>query len=161
MPRRPAALVLIAIGAGGAPCCSVGAGSTARAAEPLVTRRGEIRTFRLADGSTATLDTDSRVGSNFLTLSPGPSRQVAFACQWQRYGAPEAAAGTAAANARGLLDLDLGAAGEARSAARRGRRVSGGFLPAVAAVAPGARSRLASACLPGRSFRKPPPGQRR
>lgn len=33
----------------------------ARAAEPLVTRRGEIRTFRLAGGGTATLDTDSRL----------------------------------------------------------------------------------------------------
>lgn len=33
----------------------------ARAAEPLVTRRGEIRTFRLANGATATLDTDSRL----------------------------------------------------------------------------------------------------
>lgn len=33
----------------------------ARATEPLVTRRGEIRTFRLAGGATATLDTNSRV----------------------------------------------------------------------------------------------------
>ncbi|HEV7312614.1 FecR family protein [Sphingopyxis sp.] len=33
----------------------------ARAAEPLITRRGEIRTFRLAGGATATLDTDSRL----------------------------------------------------------------------------------------------------
>lgn len=33
----------------------------ARAAEPLVTRRGEIRTFHLPGGGTATLDTDSRL----------------------------------------------------------------------------------------------------
>jgi transmembrane sensor len=33
----------------------------ARATEPLVTRRGEIKIFRFADGATATLDTDSRL----------------------------------------------------------------------------------------------------
>lgn len=33
----------------------------ASAAEPLITRRGEIRTFHLAGGATATLDTDSRL----------------------------------------------------------------------------------------------------
>jgi transmembrane sensor len=56
------ALLIIAFGAGGAPLPGQpDALSTARAAEPLVTRRGEIRTFRLADGSRATLDTDSHL----------------------------------------------------------------------------------------------------
>lgn len=35
--------------------------SSAQASEPLTTRRGEIRTFELPDGSTATLDTESRL----------------------------------------------------------------------------------------------------
>lgn len=58
-----AAIVFVAFGAGGAPLPgSFGNGPlAARAAEPLVTRRGEIRSFRFADGSTAVLDTDSRV----------------------------------------------------------------------------------------------------
>lgn len=56
------ALLILAIGAGGAPLPGQsGSPSIARAAEALVTRRGEIRTFRLADGSSATLDTDSRL----------------------------------------------------------------------------------------------------
>lgn len=57
------AVAVIAFGAGGAPIVApFSDGSmSARAAEPLVTHRGEIRSFTLADGSTATLDTDSRV----------------------------------------------------------------------------------------------------
>lgn len=56
------ALLMIAIGAGGAPLPGhPNSASMARAAEPLVTPRGEIRTFQLADGSSATLDTDSRL----------------------------------------------------------------------------------------------------
>lgn len=60
------ALLIVAVGAGGLslPGQSDSA-PIARAAEPLVTRRGEIRTFRLADGSSATLDTDSRVEVRF------------------------------------------------------------------------------------------------
>jgi transmembrane sensor len=62
-----AAVVLLAFGAGGAPLSGpLGDGAlTARAAEPLVTRRGEIRSFRFADGSTAVLDTDSRLEVSF------------------------------------------------------------------------------------------------
>lgn len=58
-----AAVLFIAFGAGGAPLPGSFPGNSmsAQAAEPLVTKRGEIRSFRLADGSTATLDTESRV----------------------------------------------------------------------------------------------------
>lgn len=57
-----AALLMAAFGAGGVPLPGrlSADSSAARAAEPLVTRHGEIRTFRLRDGSRATLDTDSR-----------------------------------------------------------------------------------------------------
>ena len=120
-----AALVLIAIGAGGAPLpAQFGAGSTARAAEQLVTRRGEIRTFRLADGSTATLDTDSRVeiefSDNFRRVRSARGRvRLSVAADPRPLGA---AAGTAAVRTReGALDLDLGAAGEARVLLLRGR----------------------------------------
>ena len=62
-----AAVVFLAFGAGGAPLSGpLGDGAlAARAAEPLVTRRGEIRSFRFADGSTAALDTDSRLEVSF------------------------------------------------------------------------------------------------
>src|SRR3546814_2798572 len=53
------AVLMIAFGAGGAPL--PGQSMSALAAEPLVTQRGEIRSFRLSDGTNATLDTDSRV----------------------------------------------------------------------------------------------------
>ncbi len=60
------ALLIIAIGAAGAPFPSQPGGTaTAFAAEPLETQRGEIRTFRLVDGSRATLDTDSRLDVTF------------------------------------------------------------------------------------------------
>src|SRR3546814_4860922 len=60
------ALLIVAFGAGGASLPGQpGSASTARAAEPLITQRGEIRTFRLADGSRATLDTDSRLDVAF------------------------------------------------------------------------------------------------
>ncbi|HET6523519.1 FecR family protein [Sphingopyxis sp.] len=77
-----AALFVFAIGAGGAPVpgpMQPGAAS-AYAAEPLATRRGEIRTFRLADGSTVVLDTDSVAefsmdgGERRLRLSRGRAR---------------------------------------------------------------------------------------
>ncbi len=62
------ALLIVAIGAGGAPLPGQRGGSSAAiAAEPLETQRGEIRTFRLADGSSATLDTDSRLEVAFGT----------------------------------------------------------------------------------------------
>src|SRR3546814_20993603 len=53
------AVLMIAFGAGGAPL--PGQSMSALAAEPLVTQRGQIRSFRLSDGTNATLDTDSRV----------------------------------------------------------------------------------------------------
>ena len=53
------AVLMIAFGAGGAPL--PGQSMSALAAEPLVTQRGEIRSFRLSDGTNATLNTDSRV----------------------------------------------------------------------------------------------------
>src|SRR3546814_18999875 len=60
------AVHIVAIGAGGASLPGQpGSASTARAAEPLITQRGEIRTFRLADGSRATLDTESRLDVAF------------------------------------------------------------------------------------------------
>src|SRR3546814_19981077 len=75
------ALLIVAIGAGGASLPGQpGSGPVARAAEPLVTQRGEIRTFRLADGSSATLDTDSRLdvalanGARSLRLVQGRVR---------------------------------------------------------------------------------------
>ena len=51
----------ITISAGGTPIPSSGVVLSARAAEPLVTERGEIRSFKLDDGSTATLDSDTKV----------------------------------------------------------------------------------------------------
>lgn len=57
-----AAALLVAISSNfGLPAGSKNSVMAARAAEPLVTRRGEIRTFRLPGGGTATLDTDSRI----------------------------------------------------------------------------------------------------
>ena len=118
------ALFLVAIGAGGAPLpAPLGAGPTARAAEPLITRRGEIRTFRLADGSTATLDTDSRLEIDFsdhvrrVRLAKGRVR-LAVAADTRPL---EAAAGAAMVRTRaGAFDLDLGAAGEAHVLLLRG-----------------------------------------
>src|SRR3546814_20316101 len=69
---------MIAFGAGGAPL--PGQSMSALAAEPLVTQRGEIRSFRLSDGTNATLDTDSRVEVSLtatessLPLSQGRAR---------------------------------------------------------------------------------------
>lgn len=73
-----AAVLLIAFGAGSASL--PGSSMSAQAAVPLVTQRGEIRSFRLADGSTATLDTDSKVEvsiteqERYLRLSHGRAR---------------------------------------------------------------------------------------
>ena len=51
----------ITISAGGTPIPGSGVVLSAHAAEPLVTERGEIRSFELGDGSTATLDSDTRI----------------------------------------------------------------------------------------------------
>jgi transmembrane sensor len=77
-----AAMLFMAISAGGASLSgSHSPGPMAAwAAEPLVTKHGEIRSFRLADGSVATLDTDSRidvrmtVDARTVTLAKGRAR---------------------------------------------------------------------------------------
>ncbi|MHA4836621.1 DUF4880 domain-containing protein [Sphingopyxis sp. MSC1_008] len=55
----------ITISAGGTPI--PGSGVYAHAAEPLVTERGEIRSFELEDGSMATLDSNTRIE---VSISP-------------------------------------------------------------------------------------------
>jgi transmembrane sensor len=64
-----AALFVVVIGTGTItiPGLQPESASTARAALPLKTKHGEIRTFPLEDGSTLTLDTDSRA---LVTLNP-------------------------------------------------------------------------------------------
>lgn len=57
----------ITISAGGTPIPGSGVVLSAHAAEPLVTERGEIRSFELEDGSTATLDSDTRIE---VSISP-------------------------------------------------------------------------------------------
>lgn len=119
------ALLIVAIGAGGASLPGQpGSGPVARAAEPLVTQRGEIRTFRLADGSSATLDTDSRLdvalanGARSVRLVKGRVR-LAVA----RRNVPlhiEAGQGGAMAN-DAEIDLSIDEAGTVTAALRRGR----------------------------------------
>ena len=118
------ALLMIAIGAGGAPLPGQpGSASVARAAEPLVTQRGEIRSFRLADGSSATLDTDSRLelafgdGARSVRLTKGRVR-LSIA----RQNIPlhiEAGRGTTIAN-DAEIDLRLDEAGTVSAVLRRG-----------------------------------------
>jgi len=118
------ALLIVAIGAGGAPLPGQpGGASAAFAAEPLETQRGEIRTFRLADGSSATLDTDSRLDVAFGTdarsvrLVRGRVRLSII-----RQDAPlriEAGSGAATAN-DAEIDLSLDEAGTVTAALRRG-----------------------------------------
>lgn len=118
------ALLIIAIGAGGAHLPGQpGSASIARAAEPLITQRGEIRTFRLADGSSATLDTDSRLdvafgdGDRTVRLIKGRVR-LSIAQQ----DIPlhiDAGRGTTIAN-NADIDLSLDEAGTVRAALRRG-----------------------------------------
>lgn len=64
-----AALFIVAIGSGtvNLPGLETEDASIARAAVPLTTKHGEIRTFPLEDGSSLTLDTDSDA---LVTLSP-------------------------------------------------------------------------------------------
>lgn len=57
----------ITISASGSPIPGPGVVLSAHAAEPLVTERGEIRSFELEDGSTATLDSDTRIE---VSISP-------------------------------------------------------------------------------------------
>lgn len=118
------ALLIIAIGAGGASLPGQpGTASVARAAEPLVTQRGEIRTFRLADGSRATLDTDSRLdvafgkGARSVRLIKGRVR-LAIA----RRDVPlHIAAGQGRTTANDAeIDLSVDEAGTVTAALRRG-----------------------------------------
>src|SRR3546814_18583409 len=68
----------ITISAGGTPI--PGSGVSAHAAEPLVTERGEIRSFKLEDGSTATLDSATRIevtlssDTRYVRVAPGRAR---------------------------------------------------------------------------------------
>ena len=118
------ALLIVAIGAGGSPLPGQpGSVSIARAAEPLITQRGEIRTFRLADGSSATLDTDSRldvafgIGDRSVRLVKGRVR-LAIA----RQDIPlhiEAGRGTTIAN-DAEIDMSVDEVGNVSAALRRG-----------------------------------------
>lgn len=118
------ALLILAFGAGGASLPGQpGSASIAYAAEPLVTRRGEIRTFRLADGSSATLDTDSRLdvafeeGARSVRLMKGRVR-LSVAKQ----AVPlHIAAGQGATTANDAeVDLSVDEAGTVTAALRRG-----------------------------------------
>ena len=118
------ALLIVVIGAGGASLPGQpGSASIARAAEPLITQRGEIRTFRLADGSSATLDTDSRLdvafgnGNRSVRLVRGRVR-LAVAKQPIPLHI-DAGRGAAIAN-DAEIDLSLDEAGTVSAALRRG-----------------------------------------
>lgn len=118
------ALLIIAIGAGGASLPGQpGTASIARAAEPLVTRRGEIRTFRLADGSSATLDTDSRLdvafekGARSVRLIKGRVRLLVARHDIPLHIAAEQ--GTTIAN-DAEIDLSVDEAGTVTAALRHG-----------------------------------------
>jgi len=69
MGAAVAAVVVFAItiSAGGTPIPGSDPILSAHAAEPLVTRRGEIRSFELEDGSMATLDSNTRIE---VSISP-------------------------------------------------------------------------------------------
>lgn len=120
------ALLIIAIGAGGASLPGQPTASTARATEPLATRRGEIRTFQLGDGSRATLDTDSRLevafanGARSVRLIKGRVRLSVA-----RQNAPlHIAAGQGETTANDAeIDLSVDDAGTVTAALRRGEAV--------------------------------------
>lgn len=118
------ALLILAFGAVGASLPGQpGTASIARAAEPLITQRGEIRTFRLADGSSATLDTDSRLdvafekGARSVRLIKGRVRlSIAKQDTPLRVGAGQ---GSATAN-DAEIDLSIDEAGAVTATLRRG-----------------------------------------
>ncbi|MBE1527934.1 transmembrane sensor [Sphingopyxis sp. OAS728] len=118
------ALLILAFGAVGASLPGQpGTASIARAAEPLVTQRGEIRTFRLADGSSATLDTDSRLdvefgnGARMIRLIKGRVRLSVA----RQNGPLHIAAGRGTATANDAeIDLSVDEAGTVTVALRRG-----------------------------------------
>lgn len=140
------AILIIAFGAGGASLPGQpGSVSTARAAEPLVTQRGEIRTFRLADGSRATLDTDSHLevtlgtDDRHMRLIKGRVR-LSVASQ----AAPlriEVGRGAATAN-DAELDIGVDEAGTVTMALRRGE----------AELRPDGKAERATSLSPGRAL---------
>lgn len=154
------ALLIIAIGAAGAPLPGQpGGAARAFAAEPIETQRGEIRTFQLADGSSATLDTDSRLDVAFakdvrsVRLVRGRVRLLVA-----RGDVPlkiEAGRGGAIAN-DAEIDLSLDAAGTVVASLRRGAaemRADGGSdeakrVEAGSALAYGPGKRLAPVAAP-------------
>lgn len=83
---------------------------SAYASEPLTTQRGEIRTFKLPDGSTATLDTESRLdllysaGERRVRLAKGRVR-LKIASEKRPFIA-EASAGTAQTD-EAVMDLSV------------------------------------------------------
>lgn len=118
------ALLIVAIGVGGAPLPGQpDSASTAIAAEPLETRRGEIRTFRLADGSSATLDTDSRldvaVGQSARSVRLIKGRVRLSIARQDNPMRIEAGSGTASAN-DAIIDLSLDETGRVVASLRRG-----------------------------------------
>ena len=70
----------ITISAGGTPIPGSDVVLSAHAAEPLVTQRGEIRSFALKDGSTATLDSNTKIevlispDTRYVRLAHGRAR---------------------------------------------------------------------------------------
>ncbi|MDO9439391.1 MAG: FecR domain-containing protein [Beijerinckiaceae bacterium] len=117
------ALLIISIGGASLPG-QPGTASIARAAEPLVTQRGEIRTFRLADGSSATLDTDSRLdvafenGTRNVRLVKGRVR-LSVARQIAPMNIVAGRGATTANDAE--IDLSIDEAGTVTAALRRGQ----------------------------------------
>ena len=105
-----ALLLAIAVGIGTMLPAGPNFAPSAYASEPLTTQRGEIRTFRLPDGSTATLDTESRLelrysaGERRVRLSKGRVRLTI--AKGDRPFIVEAGAGTAQTNAA-VIDLTV------------------------------------------------------
>lgn len=119
------ALLLVAYGAGGAslPGLPSTASSTASATERLVTQLGEIRKYRLRDGSLVTLDTDSQVDISFRDGKP----ELRLARGRVRLAATDTGAAILLRAGDGVivatnadLDVSLDADGRVRMALRRG-----------------------------------------
>lgn len=131
-----AALLILAIGVGGAPVPGITpVGSpAARATERLVTARGEIRTFPLADGSSVTLDTDSR--AEFIDADRRPVLRLmkgrARVSRASEGGALLVEAGKAVFRVKDAeFDISIDAADSTLAAVRRG---SVSFGPAAAST---------------------------
>ncbi|NYF30645.1 FecR domain-containing protein [Sphingopyxis sp. JAI108] len=118
------ALLIVAVGAGGASLPGQPGGAPAAfAAEPLETRRGEIRTFRLGDGSRATLDTDSRLDVAFGKTSRSVRLvrgRVRLSVARQPVPLKIAASGAVTTANDAEIDLSLDETGTVVAALRRG-----------------------------------------